>query len=627
MSKTFPVQTNKAYLIESEQDATVTSVDGVNIANIEEDRGQVTVVAPVNELVVSNDDAKVQTLIKKVQVLVGGQIRYAEIDGDNTFIGDNTFLGDVTFSGNVEGLPEGPAGPQGDPGPEGKSAYQIWLDEGGVGTEEDFLESLKGPKGDTGAAGADGATGPPGAPGPQGEPGESAYQIWLDAGNQGNEEAFLASLKGEKGDTGDTGEQGPPGADGAPGPQGDPGKSAYQYASEAGYGGTEEAFSKALLDSSTIVANYDHEKMMNWARAVCFSKTPYPEEFLIAEEATTEAEWRSLAPNSFAINGEDQAVYVEYHPKSEGGKNPWQMSPVAQRYYLVTKKSYASNAAWMCRGVYNFIWNLDSSVGALHLNALDLDLIKFWFVYIPYATYCDTLYNCIFGKNASVIIIAPKLTGANAGIILDPQKKIAPVSTKHYIRCYLPSLNTSCQVAAYHRAIASGVIFTLGSLPDVASNTTKPTITMGIDPDLVASTAEDGTMTFTDENLQTAVDNATDKGWTVAFNVTPYPETTTTTGTETTETGTSSDPSAIDAPSAYSVLSDSTSSSTTELWYHCELNEYGNYLNSDGDRVAITSATGFFGGATDGSWFKSTSESAVATHWNLTYSPIEENAV
>ena len=439
------------------------------------------------------------------------------------------------------------------------------------------------------------------------EKGKSAYEIWLDAGNSGTESDFLTSLKGDKGDKGESGENG---------------KNAYQYASEAGYGGTEKDFSKALLDSSIIVANYDYDKMMNWARAVCFSKTPYPEEFLIAEEATTEAEWRSLAPNSFAINGEDQEVYVEYHPKSEGGKIPWQMSPVAQRYYLVTKKSYAANAGWMCRGVYNFIWNLDSSVGALHLNALDLDLIKFWFVYIPNATYCDTLYNCIFGKNASVVIVAPNFTGANAGIILDTQDKISGVSTKHYIRCYLPSLNTSCSVAPYHRAIASGIIFTLGSLPDVTSNTTKPTIRMGIDPDLVASTAEDGTMTFTDENLQTAVDNATAKGWTVAFNVTPYPETTTTTGTETSETDTSADPSIIDAPSAYSVLSDSTSLSTTELWYHCELNEYGNYLNSDGARVSITSAKGFFGGADDGSWFKATSENEAANNWNLTYSPL-----
>ena len=37
---------------------------------------------------------------------------------------------------------------KGQDGEDGKSAYQIWLDEGNVGTEEDFLESIKGEKGD-----------------------------------------------------------------------------------------------------------------------------------------------------------------------------------------------------------------------------------------------------------------------------------------------------------------------------------------------------------------------------------------------------------------------------------------------------------------------------------------------
>ena len=39
-------------------------------------------------------------------------------------------------------------GQDGEDGQDGKSAYQIWLDEGNVGTEEDFLESIKGEKGD-----------------------------------------------------------------------------------------------------------------------------------------------------------------------------------------------------------------------------------------------------------------------------------------------------------------------------------------------------------------------------------------------------------------------------------------------------------------------------------------------
>ena len=55
---------------------------------------------------------------------------------------------------------------------ENKSAYQTWLDAGNTGSEEDFLNSLKG------------------------ETGKSAYDIWLEAGNTGTEEDFLNWLKG-----------------------------------------------------------------------------------------------------------------------------------------------------------------------------------------------------------------------------------------------------------------------------------------------------------------------------------------------------------------------------------------------------------------------------------------------
>src|SRR5690606_4657878 len=87
----------------------------------------------------------------------------------------------------------GSQGPKGDPG---ESAYQVAVDNGFVGTESEWLASLKGepgpageqgPKGDTGASGQDGA---------------SAYQVWLDEGNTGSEQDFLDSLVGPKGDTG-----------------------------------------------------------------------------------------------------------------------------------------------------------------------------------------------------------------------------------------------------------------------------------------------------------------------------------------------------------------------------------------------------------------------------------------
>lgn len=96
------------------------------------------------------------------------------------------------------------------------------------------IGSLQGPPG---PAGASGSPGKDGAPGPAGADGESAYQIAVDNGFEGTEEDWLASLHGADGGPG------PAGADGADGADG---KSAYQYAVDGGYTGTEEEF-QALM--------------------------------------------------------------------------------------------------------------------------------------------------------------------------------------------------------------------------------------------------------------------------------------------------------------------------------------------------------------------------------------------
>lgn len=73
---------------------------------------------------------------------------------------------------------------------------------------------IQGAKGETGASGKDGTNGidgKDGSPGKDGTDGKSAYQIWLDAGNTGTEEDYLASLKGADGAKG---EKGDPGAKG-----------------------------------------------------------------------------------------------------------------------------------------------------------------------------------------------------------------------------------------------------------------------------------------------------------------------------------------------------------------------------------------------------------------------------
>ncbi len=88
----------------------------------------------------------------------------------------------------------------------GKSAYQVWLDAGNQGTEADFFLSITGPDGksvyqtwlDEGNQGTE-ADFLASLEGDPGDPGKSTYQIWLDAGNQGTEADFLLSIKGEPG--------------------------------------------------------------------------------------------------------------------------------------------------------------------------------------------------------------------------------------------------------------------------------------------------------------------------------------------------------------------------------------------------------------------------------------------
>jgi len=69
-------------------------------------------------------------------------------------IGDNTVSAQAaSISNSYSANPNiiyGPKGEQGERGEQGESAYQSWLNEGNIGTELDFLNSLKGAKGDTG---------------------------------------------------------------------------------------------------------------------------------------------------------------------------------------------------------------------------------------------------------------------------------------------------------------------------------------------------------------------------------------------------------------------------------------------------------------------------------------------
>lgn len=93
------------------------------------------------------------------------------------------------------------------PGPEGKQGEKG--EKGDPFLYSDFtpeqLAALVGPEGKQGPAGKDGEPGRDGAPGAAGKDGKSAYQIAVDEGFVGTETEWLASLQGEDGAPGPAG--------------------------------------------------------------------------------------------------------------------------------------------------------------------------------------------------------------------------------------------------------------------------------------------------------------------------------------------------------------------------------------------------------------------------------------
>jgi hypothetical protein len=112
---------------------------------------------------------------------------------------------------------QGPKGVKGDPGTEGLSAYDVWLAEGNVGTEADFLLDITGPTGVAGPAGSQIFSDVVDPVNVDGDPGD----YWLNTttstlwGPKDVATFWVGTDLLLKGDTGDVGPAGADGADGA----------------------------------------------------------------------------------------------------------------------------------------------------------------------------------------------------------------------------------------------------------------------------------------------------------------------------------------------------------------------------------------------------------------------------
>nr|QTZ82764.1 MAG: tail fiber protein [Enquatrovirus sp.] len=137
-------------------------------------------------------------------------------------VNNNWYIDGVDTGKASRGI-QGEQGIQGIQGRQGNSAYEVALVNGFIGTEVQWLASLKGEKGDKGAKGDRGEKGE------KGEQGEQGLQ-----GIQG--------LKGEKGNTGATGAKGDKGDKGDNGTDGRDGLSAYDVWLSLGNNGTKEDF-------------------------------------------------------------------------------------------------------------------------------------------------------------------------------------------------------------------------------------------------------------------------------------------------------------------------------------------------------------------------------------------------
>lgn len=335
----------------------------------------------------------------------GGYIQYSTDDGSTwkNLIALAELKGEPGQNG-ADGAP-GQNGADGAPGADGYSptaSVEQSTDGAKItitdksGTTEAVVKNGKdganGRDGADGQPGRDGTDGAPGRDGVDGQPGKDGTDgITPTIGDNGN--WYLGDTdtgkpsRGETGPQGPQGEQGPTGATGPQGPKGDTGatgadgKSAYQYAQDGGYTGTETEFAakiaeelpnklpnpNALTFTGAVTGSYDGSEAMTVD---------------IPSGGGASAEWKKVAE----IITEEDSTYISVTEDSEG--NPLSFDEAFVGVMTARPSSASSNGHFVIsampnwvssfegHGIYNF--NLWGDVYAVmcHVRLLGNGFVK-----------------------------------------------------------------------------------------------------------------------------------------------------------------------------------------------------------------------------------------------------------
>lgn len=194
-------------------------------------------------------------------------------------------------------------------GARGYSAYEVAVQNGFIGTEQEWLDSLKG------------------------DAGESAYQIAVEQGYTGTKDEWLASLIG---------------------PQGPQGKSAYQVAVDNGYEGTEQEWvndflnPEGYLKKSEVIDNLttnDSTKALSAKQGKNLNDTIQENKQNISQEISTRQ--NNVSSLQTQINGLASGSPLKANSISE-------MTDTTRTYVLATDGNwyYYDGDSWEVGGVY-----------------------------------------------------------------------------------------------------------------------------------------------------------------------------------------------------------------------------------------------------------------------------------